>query len=46
MGKVWKNYVYTAWLRKVCVYVSENHKHLLEEEIIYSDKKDTDRTVE
>ena len=46
MGKVWKNYVCTTWLRKVCVYVLENHKHLMEEEIIYADKKDTGRTVQ
>lgn len=45
MGKVWKNYVYAAWLREVCVYVLENHKHLIEEEIIYSNKKDAGRTV-
>lgn len=45
IGKVWKNYVYIVWLRKVCVYVFENYKYLMEEEIIYLNKKDIGRIV-
>lgn len=39
MGRVWKNYACTAWLRKVCVYIFENYNHLMEEKITYSNKR-------